>query len=118
MSLLTLIVSANGEYIMLKTLLITSTVLIAASSLAQASMPLFDNSNSPLVSNSIDQENSILNLFADSGHDDNDSDGHDSSGHDDNGGHDANDDSNDDNGSNDSRCDSAHDIAEHAGCRT
>jgi hypothetical protein len=124
MSLFTLIVGERGDYTMLKILLATSTILIATSSLVQASAPTIDNSVVISASGqSLDQDTMGLELFADRGRGGNSGrGGGDNSGHDDDNDHDNDDnddDNDDDNGeTDDSGCDSAHDIAEHANCRT
>jgi hypothetical protein len=126
-------VSANGGYKMLKTLLAVSTILIAASSFAQASVPLLDNAGA-FSASSLDQTPTPMKILADRGSDsggggnsgrgghDDDRDSDDNDGgrddHDRNDRHDGNDDNdNGNNNNNNSGCDSAHDIAEHANCR-
>jgi hypothetical protein len=111
---------------MLKTLLAVSTILIAASSFAQASAPMLDNAGASSASG-LDQATTQMKMLADrggdsgsggnSGHDDG-GDRHDRNDSDD--GHDRNDNNDNDNGNNNnnSGCDSAHDIAEHSNCRS
>jgi hypothetical protein len=111
---------------MLKTLLAVSTILIAVSSFAQASVPMLDNAGTSSAS-SLDQTPTPMKMLADRGGDSGgggNSGSGGNSGHDDNDdGHDRNDDNDNDNdngignGNNNSGCDSAHDIAEHANCR-
>ena len=124
---------------MFKTLLAASTIFIAASGFALATVPLLDYSTGANTV-TLDQGTSLQFMFADSGnsgsgsnsgsggddsHDSNDDDSNDDNSNDDNSNDDNSNDDNDGNTSGRDRprvpggsgCDTPEDIAEHSECR-